>query len=204
MNLGLVAVWFCGGIIHCVNPYHGLPVLGWRKMTGYDRLMLLLCQRMRLQSSLLQCLWLYIWTDVEVVLVNIPAQMEVSFVVHKEIFSCSWIVLIHPEKFISLLHLVPWVASQSEYCAGTRRSPFEVLCKRTNGWIQVGLDRWRTAVLGTSSDYPINCCCSLRCPPCLWLNVLSRDSASVHTKWVNVSDNCACARNVFLSYCPLY
>jgi hypothetical protein len=123
--------------------------------------------------------------------------MAVSFVVHKEMFSCSWIILIHPEKFISLLHLVPWVASQPEYCAGARRSPFEVLCKRTNGWIQVGLDRRRTDVFGTSPDYPINCYGSLRCPPCRWLNVLSRDSASMHTKSVNISDHCACARNIF-------
>ena len=121
MNLGLVAVWFCGGIIHCVNPYHGLPVRGWRKMAGYDRLMLLLCQRMRLQSSLLQCLWLYIWTDVEVVLVNIPAQMELSFVVHMEIFSCSWIILIHPRNsslfcilFLELLHSLSIVREQDE------------------------------------------------------------------------------------------
>ena len=199
MNLGLVAVWFCGGIVHCINPYRVLPVLGWRMFAGYSRLMLLLCQRRKLQSSLLQCLWLYISTDVESLLVNIPAQMEVSFVVNKEIFSCSWIILIHPEKFICLLHLVPWIASQSEYSAGTRRRPFEVLSKRTNGWIHVGLDRRRTYVLGTSPDYTINCSSSLRCPPCRWLNVLSRDSASVHTKSVKISDNCACSRYIFLS-----
>lgn len=86
-----------------------------------------------------------------------------------------------------------------EYCAGTRPSPFEVLCKRTNGWFQVGLDRRRTDVFGTSPNYPINCCSSLRCSPCPWLNVLSRDSASVHTKSINISDNCACAKNIFLS-----
>jgi len=50
MNLGLVAVLFCGGIIHFVNPYRVLPILGWRKFAGYNRLMLLLCQRKRLQS----------------------------------------------------------------------------------------------------------------------------------------------------------
>jgi hypothetical protein len=115
------------------KSHHVLPVLGWRKFAGYNRLMLLLCQRRRLQSSLVQYLWHYVSTDEEVLLVNIPSQMEVSFVVHKEIFACSWIILIHPEKFISVLHLVPRVASQPEYCVGTRQSPFEVLCKRTNG-----------------------------------------------------------------------
>jgi hypothetical protein len=72
-----------------------------------------------------------------------------------------------------------------------------------NGLMAEARSAWtggeHTYVLGTSPDYPINCCSSLGLPPYRWLNVLSRDSSSVHTKSVNLSDNCACARNICLS-----